>query len=339
MPIGSYCRPTVFTTHRTESLREAAQRMEKEGVGLLVVSDDGHPLGVLSDRDLALRADDPEAGGREVQDAMTRPALTVRQDDPLEKATQLMGEGGLRRLPVVDADGRTVGIIAADDLVGLLADEIAGLAAVARAQRPAAPASAAASPSRREARPVEHYAGEVVALRADAPVAAVVARMREHAVGAVVLMGDADEAVGIVTDRDVALRVIAFGRDPEVTPASAVMSAPLVAVQATEPVETIVEHMRTRGVRRVPVLRDTMPVGMVTYDDLLVALGEELRQIGRAAAREVAGEARLARLDRLRAEVGERIGEVTGRVHKVGSDALDTLNREVEALRDRLKRP
>jgi CBS domain-containing protein len=106
------------------------------------------PIGMITDRDLAvgvmalgLDAD------RTVVEAVMRPRIAlVRDTDGLGRAVTLMRAEGVRRLPVVDADGNLVGILAADDLIELFADELAGLAAmigksarIERAERRAAP--------------------------------------------------------------------------------------------------------------------------------------------------------------------------------------------------------
>lgn len=83
--------------------------------------------------------------------------------------------------------------------------------------------------------PAAHYATEVVSVRPDVPVRAAIAEMKERAVGCVVVSGEAGELLGVLTDRDVALRVVARGADPEATPVSAVMSAPAFSCGASSP--------------------------------------------------------------------------------------------------------
>jgi signal-transduction protein with cAMP-binding, CBS, and nucleotidyltransferase domain len=137
---------------RSESCAQAARLMRENHVGsLVVVAQAGTPvmpIGMITDRDLAvgvmalgLDAD------RTVVEAVMRPRIAlVRDTDGLGRAVTLMRAEGVRRLPVVDADGNLVGILAADDLIELFADELAGLAAmigksarIERAERRAAP--------------------------------------------------------------------------------------------------------------------------------------------------------------------------------------------------------
>jgi CBS domain-containing protein len=116
---------------------------------------------------------------------------------------------------------------------------------------------------------------QVVAARADEPASAVAAHMRDRHVGAVVVM-EGERPVGIVTDRDLALRVLAAGLPPA-TPVRQVMSTPLVTVRVDESLDAVVLRMREKGVRRMPIVGvDGTPVGMVTLDDVSVLLAGEI---------------------------------------------------------------
>jgi CBS domain-containing protein len=271
-------------------------------------------------------------------DVMTRPAIAVAEEATLEEAMELMRERHVRRLPVVDARERLVGLVSADDLALLLAREIGGLGEVLVAQLPAGGSRALGreAPSLAGATRVAAHGGEVVQVPLDASVARVARALDAHAVGAVVVADAEERAVGVVTDRDVALRVVARGLDPERTPASAILSTPLVSARAGEPLEEIVDRMRTAGVRRIPVLEEGRAVGIVTFDDLLVTFGRELDRLGRG----VAGEVRAARLRsvsaRVRQELEERLEEAAGQLRRLGDQTLRTLGREVEDVVERV---
>lgn len=319
MSIRAYCRRKVCLAVPDESVEAAAQRMEREGVGLLVVVAEGRPAGVLTDRDLALQLLDPV---ERVAEAMSSKPITVRDDAPLGDAMALMSRHGVRRLPVVDASGHSIGVIASDDLVRLLASEIAGLAAVAEAQLPSElQAGAPPSPQSHE-RIAEHHLRPVVSVPPDAALRTAVERMHEHATGCVVVAGAAGSAEGILTDRDVALRAVAKGLDAANTPVAAVMTAPVATCEASQPLVEVVAQMRERGVRRMPIVRAGRVAGIVTYDDLLPVFGGELATLARAAERQVRREQRRVRIEQTRGEV-ER--------------GLAALKRGVGALRNRLQ--
>jgi CBS domain-containing protein len=105
---------------------ELARLMGREHVGCVVLVDDNHPVGIVTDRDIVLKvvAAERDPGKIEARDIMTRDLVTVNIDaDPLD-ATRIMRDRGLRRLPVVDAQGALLGILTFDDLFLLLASEM-----------------------------------------------------------------------------------------------------------------------------------------------------------------------------------------------------------------------
>src|SRR6476620_878063 len=91
----------------------------------------------------------------------------------------------------------------------------------------------------------------------DESVTAVAQRMHQRAVGALVVVNESFQVVGIITDRDLVSRVMARGSDPsEVTVQDAMTTAPRVALEDT-PIETALLTMRTGRLRRLPVVDST----------------------------------------------------------------------------------
>jgi len=134
MAIGELCsREVVFVT-RSESVLDAARLMREHHVGSLVVVDTAQgrrvPVGMITDRDVAVGVValglDPEK--TLVEAAMRAEVVAIKESDGIGRAAQLMRAKGVRRLPVVDASGALVGVLAADDLLELLAEEMSGLA-------------------------------------------------------------------------------------------------------------------------------------------------------------------------------------------------------------------
>jgi CBS domain-containing protein len=142
MAIGEICSREVVYVARGESCAQAAQLMRENHVGsLVVVAQAGAPVmpvGMITDRDLAVGVMalglDPD---KTLVEAVMRPRIALLRDtDGIGRAIALMRAEGVRRLPVVDAEGRLVGILAADDLIELFAEELSGLAAmVAKSRR------------------------------------------------------------------------------------------------------------------------------------------------------------------------------------------------------------
>jgi CBS domain-containing protein len=115
------------TATPAQSLAEAAQIMQSEDVGSVPVVEDGRLVGVLTDRDIAIRA---VAEGVDVQtlnvgDVASREPVTVEPGQDLDEALALMARHQVRRLPVVD-DGQLVGILAQADVAIEVKEKKAG---------------------------------------------------------------------------------------------------------------------------------------------------------------------------------------------------------------------
>jgi len=98
--------------------REAARMMREEDAGIVPVVQDGHVLGVITDRDLTVRvlAEGRDPGMVKCRDVMTGDVQTCSPDDRLTDAVRVMGEENVRRLPVVGRDGRLQGILSMTDV-------------------------------------------------------------------------------------------------------------------------------------------------------------------------------------------------------------------------------
>jgi len=130
----------------------------------------------------------------------------------------------------------------------------------------------------------------------DTTVAAAAKLMRHDHVGSLVVVdqmnGGRRVPVGIVTDRDIVIEVIATGLDPGTITIGDIMAPELVVGRESEGVLETMEIMRYRGVRRLPIVdNDGQLVGIVTIDDLLEVLAEELNELAKIVAREQAHEA------------------------------------------------
>jgi len=97
--------------------------------------------------------------------------------------------------------------------------------------------------------------------------------MRERHVGDLVVLADPERdrtPLGLVTDRDIVVEVLARERDPERTTVQEIMRKPLVVARADEETSEVIARMKKHGVRRVPVIGEHGHVaGIVCLDDLL----------------------------------------------------------------------
>lgn len=117
---------------------ELATTMETERVGSIVITEGDAAVGIVTDRDLAIRglADGNTPSEMTARDVMTTDLHTVESNAGFYEAADVMAEHGVRRLPVCEGE-TLVGIVTSDDLNELLADEHQQFASVVRAQRPA----------------------------------------------------------------------------------------------------------------------------------------------------------------------------------------------------------
>jgi CBS domain-containing protein len=117
MKVKEVMTPDVRLASPTQTIREAAKMMAEFDCGALPVADNDRLVGMITDRDIAVRA---VAEGRDastpVREIMTSDVKYCYDDLSIEEVTQNMGEQRIRRLPVVNRDKRLVGILALGDL-------------------------------------------------------------------------------------------------------------------------------------------------------------------------------------------------------------------------------
>jgi CBS domain-containing protein len=106
-------------------------------------------------------------------------------------------------------------------------------------------------------------------------------RMHQRAVGTLVVVNEAAQPIGIITDRDLVTRVLARGRMASETMLRDVMTRTPRTILETDPIKAALSLMRRGNFRRVPVVDDEKKlVGLITLDDILMFLAEEFGEIG-----------------------------------------------------------
>jgi CBS domain-containing protein len=98
-------------------------------------------------------------------------------------------------------------------------------------------------------------------------VAALAKAMKEQGVGTALVLAEG-QLRGLVTDRDIAVRVLAENRDPATTLVGEICSSEVAVLSPDDGVEQAEQLVRERAIRRIPVLQDGIPVGMVSTGDL-----------------------------------------------------------------------
>jgi len=134
MKVGEMCSRGVVSVFEGASLRDVAVLMKERHVGAVVViarsPTKPQPVGIVTDRDI-VRAQLTHVADLSrlcVADVMTKSPVTLRNDDELESAIATLRSHGVRRAPVVNAQGDLVGFLSTDDLIAEVAREVATLA-------------------------------------------------------------------------------------------------------------------------------------------------------------------------------------------------------------------
>lgn len=171
MSLRWYVRPRIVTLKSSTPVLDAARAIERNNIGAVVVQDQGKVVGILTDRDLAIRVLgrglDPQK--TTVGEVMTTNVASLAPTDTQASAIRLMHTRNVRRIPLVEGE-RFVGIVTLDDLLLDEAAPIDRLAAIVETQiGEGGPADTARSPARRRsaARATATYRRVINLVRAD----------------------------------------------------------------------------------------------------------------------------------------------------------------------------
>jgi CBS domain-containing protein len=133
MAIGTVCVREVLVASPTTTVSEAARLMRQHHVGNLVVVEEDRgrriPTGIVTDRDIVISvvATKLDPAVFTLGDLVTEKLVSAHEDQGIFECIQQMRSHGIRRMPIVDAQGSLVGIVSVDDLVQLLAEEMSEL--------------------------------------------------------------------------------------------------------------------------------------------------------------------------------------------------------------------
>ena len=269
-------RPVVVTVAAT--VAEAVRTMHERGISSVLVAPavGGVDYGIVTMRDVVTKivteGFDPHS--LTVGDIMTWRLVTARPHWPLQRVAAVMAQARVRRLPVLDG-GALVGVVSDTDLFTALVPRhdwehvrrVRKDRALQRARR--------SGPARTVA---DVMSAPVLTIDREATVQAAVGKMVVAGISSL-LVADVPGG-GILTKRDVVLKVVAAGGDPARTPVGALASVPLRTVEAETPIEECSRRMGVLRVRRFPVTRAGETVGIVSDSDILAAVAGH-RWVGR----------------------------------------------------------
>jgi PAS domain S-box-containing protein len=244
----------VATIAPQQTMALAANLMADDGISSLVVVDNGLVVGIITEKDFLEKvvAKSKSAVDVLVREIMSSPVVSISSEATVLEAGQVVEERHVKRLPVIDA-GSLVGIVTQTDLIRVLTSygmwrDIA-----------------------------EIMTRDVATVQRDATVTEAAAIMAARGISGIVVM-QADQVVGILTERDLLKRVISAGRDPHCVKTEEVMSYPVASIPSHYTVFTASRIMEKTHVRRLVVEDNVGLVGIVTQTDIFRAVEDRWRQ-------------------------------------------------------------
>lgn len=137
MTVADIARTDPIAATRRASIAEVASLMNENRVGSVIIEEDDRPIGIVTDRDIAMKvtAEGKDPNGVTAEDVMTKDPVTIEKDAGVYELIEHMSENEVRRMPVVDGD-KLYGIVTLDDVDRLLGDEHHKLARVMEAESP-----------------------------------------------------------------------------------------------------------------------------------------------------------------------------------------------------------
>ena len=116
--------PEPETVEATADVAEAIDRMHREGIDCLLVTEGGRLVGIFTDRDALLKLAGHGPEHRPISELMTTDPVVLRHDDPIAVAIHKMAVGGFRHVPIVE-DGRPIAVVSARDVFRHIASRLA----------------------------------------------------------------------------------------------------------------------------------------------------------------------------------------------------------------------
>ena len=118
LEVGDVMTPSVVSEDEEASVTKLSKEMELAGIGSIVITRLGKPVGIVTDRDIAIKVMMQDKKGSEIKakEIMSSPLITIGPDLSLEKACEILAEKGIRQLPVVE-DDELVGIISVRNIL------------------------------------------------------------------------------------------------------------------------------------------------------------------------------------------------------------------------------
>jgi CBS domain-containing protein len=257
MKVKDVMSSPVITEDEDTSVTVIARDMELSEIGSVVITREDKPVGIVTDRDISIKicAKMGTPGEVTVKGIMTSPLITIEPEAPVEKACELLAENDIRRLPVMEND-KLEGIISVRNILTGAPEYVQRFY----------PAEDELVSERLEVGDVMTLA--VITEDEDAPVSKISKDMEESEIGSVVITRGG-KPVGVVTDTDIASKVIMKDKKASEIKAKEIMCSPLITIGPDAPVEKACGIMAAKGIRRMPVMDEDKLVGIISVRNIL----------------------------------------------------------------------
>ena len=254
LEVGDVMSTNVTTVSPDETILSAVKTMSGNKISCIVVVDDAKVVGILTETDILKRiaSRNNDFDKRSVAEIMSSPVETVSRDRSVLEAAEISEKRHIKRLPVLE-NKRLVGIVTQTDVVRTMTSygvwrDVADI-----------------------------MSKNVAAVQKTATVAEAAQVMTSRNISCVVAL-EGDEAVGILTERDLLSKVVAQHRDPTRTTMEEVMSSPVGTVPPDHSVFSASRAMEAKGIRRLVVTEGKRLCGIVAQTDIFRAAKRKLQE-------------------------------------------------------------
>lgn len=252
LDVGQVMSRAVLAVSSHETVLAATRSMAEKNVSCIVVTDQGSPVGILTETDLLRRIaqNENDFDTIPVKGIMSSPLETIGPGTSVFEASRIMEEKQIKRLPVVE-EKALVGIITQTDLVRVLTSYCVWA----------------------DVRRIMNEDVPVLQCNATVPEAARV--MSARGISCIVAL-KGNQVAGVLTERDLLKRVIAQQKDPAHTAVAEVMSSPAITIPADYSVFSASRLMEKMSIRRLVVMEGGRMCGIVAQTDIFRAVKEKL---------------------------------------------------------------
>jgi predicted transcriptional regulator len=254
MKVDQMMSRDVVTISPCETVASAAVMMSERNISCIIAVENENVTGIMTETDLLKKAvvEGKDTRKVKVAEIMSSPVETASSDMSVLEASEFMETRHIKRLPILD-EGRLVGIITQTDLTRVITSygmwrDIS-----------------------------EIMSKDVSVIQGQASVTEASEMMASRGISSIIVM-DAGQVIGLLTERDLLKRVVAFNRNPHHTKAEEIMSSPVFSIPPNYSVFSASRTMENKNIRRLVVMDDKKLCGIVTQTDIFKAVKNKVQE-------------------------------------------------------------